>query len=678
MRLCRYDTVRSVLTAGSAFMRRTLMLALAAMVLTLNASAQAPAWTPVGSAAVEAGLAGPAGAPVSEAAYTLDVSALVVRTAQGRRWLSLDRGESWTRVAAGETPAVIRPERDFDVEAPASDPDARVLRDPSAAGRLYALGDGLHVSYDAGETWTTLASDGELVGGPQADLAFDPLEAERLVLANAHGLWRSEDGGLSWASLNDRLPNFPRARFGAGTLTLSAPRLGKLELAGNSWTRLEDDLATPDLPLLDRLRTASPPVAAPAGVQVSFRVWRDGRVVSPDLTACGERNDCGSVAERVVSAFSAVGGRMLAGTSDGRVWISTNDGRSWQRTLAGLPAPDSGRGVTSVWLDPNAPATAAVVFSGAFGGRVFRTVDSGLIWDDVTADLPPGTLTAVAGAVRSSALYVAGEAGAFYAPTNLREPAPPGSWRSIGDALPDGAIRDLRLDDRTGRLYAALDGFGVFETRAPGVADRLRLLNAADLSRRPAAPGGLLTVQGANVASARINGLNAPVLAATPAESQIQAPYQARGREVTVELALVDDDAEALRYPFDDVAPAIFVDHGEPFVMDAATGRLLDLSNPARAGARLLVLAAGLGQVRPPWPAGVPAPLDDPPVAEAQVTAYLNGEPLRVVSATLAGGYVGAYLVELELPMILGAGSAELHIEAAGRSSNAVRLFLDP
>ena len=677
MPLCRCDTVRTPQPPGFIGMRCTIILALATLALALDAFAQAPAWTRVGSNGVEVGLSGPAGAPIGQAAFTLDSSALIVRTADARRWLSLDRGDTWTLVPAAETPAVTRPEVDSDVLPPAAEPDARVLRHPASAGRLYALGDGLYVSYDDGESWTTLASDGEIVGGPQIDLAFDPLEAERLFLANAHGLWRSEDGGLSWTSLNGNLPNFPRARFAAAELTLAAPRLGKFELAGDGWTRLPKKLETPVLPLLDRIRTASPPVAAPEGVLVSFRVWKDGRVVSPDLTLCGERDECGPRQFRLISAFAAVGATMLAGTSDGRVWISHSDGQSWQRALAGLPAPDAGRGVAAVWIDPETPLTAAVVFSGSVGGRVFRSVDGGLIWDDVTADLPPGSMTAVTGAARSSALYVAGLGGAFYAPTNLREPAPPGSWSSIGDSLPGDSVRDLRLDGRTGRLYAALDGFGVFETRAPGVVERLRLLNAADLSRRPAAPGGLLTVQGVAVSSARVNGINAPVLAATPSESQIQAPYQARGRAVTVELSY-PEGAEELSYPFDDVSPAIFVDRGEPFVMDAATGQLLDLRNPARAGARLLVLAAGLGQVRPPWPAGVPAPLDDPPVAEAPVTAYLNGEPLTVISATLAGGYIGAYLVELELPMLLTAGSAELRIEAAGRSSNSVRLFLEP
>ena len=671
---CPFDTVRAR-TRQLRCMRLILTLALGVSVLAHPGAAQSPAWSRVGGLGVEAGLAGPAGAPVSQVAFTLDAGSVVVRTAGGRRWISADRGETWNAVATAAIAAVIRPEIDEDAFPPPSAPDARVVRHPSA-GRLYALGEGLWTSYDGGETWTTLAENGEIIGGPQADIAFDPMESERIFVANANGLWRSEDGGLSWASLSSRLPNFPRARFAGDDLKLTAALLGVFEPAGAEWSRVAADAEPQELPLADRLRTASPPLAAADGVKLSYRVWKDGRPVSGDLTECGERA-CGPEQFHRISAFASAGGRMIAGTNDGRVWISPDGGQTWTRTLSGLPPADAGRGVVSVWIDPDNPATAAAAFSGPVGGRVFRTVDGGAFWDDMTADLPQGTLSAVAGSVRSSALYVGGTAGVFYAPANLREPAPPASWRSITETLPGEAVTDLRLDERTGRLYAALEEFGVYEARAPGVTDRLRLLNAADLSRRAAAPGGLLTVQGAAVTSARVNGLNAPILAATATESQIQAPYQARGREVTVELSY-SGGAEALRYPFDEVAPAIFVDRGEPFVMDAATGQLLDLTNPARAGARLLVLAAGLGQVRPPWPAGVPAPAEDPPVTEAGVTAYLDGSPLRVISSTLAGGYVGAYLVEVELPMILSAGSAELRIEAAGRSSNTVRLYLEP
>jgi len=91
-----------------------------------------------------------------------------------------------------------------------------------------------------------------------------------------------------------------------------------------------------------------------------------------------------------------------------------------------------------------------------------------------------------------------------------------------------------------------------------------------------------------------------------------------------------------------------------------------------------MVLASGLGRVEPAWPTGSPAPLENSPRPVAPVSATLNGQPLRVVSASLAGGYIGAYFVEVELPVTLNAGPAELQITAAGTASNAVRIFVQP
>ena len=72
-----------------------------------------------------------------------------------------------------------------------------------------------------------------------------------------------------------------------------------------------------------------------------------------------------------------------------------------------------------------------------------------------------------------------------------------------------------------------------------------------------------------------------------------------------------------------------------------------------------MILATGLGKVRPEWPTGVPAPLEDPPATVQPVKAYLNGVPLRVLSSTLAGGYIGTYMIEVEVPSVLNSGTAE-------------------
>jgi uncharacterized protein (TIGR03437 family) len=60
------------------------------------------------------------------------------------------------------------------------------------------------------------------------------------------------------------------------------------------------------------------------------------------------------------------------------------------------------------------------------------------------------------------------------------------------------------------------------------------------------------------------------------------------------------------------------------------------------------------------------------------VRAYLDRTPVEITQASLAPGYVGFYLVEIQLPRILNAGSVELLLEAEGQQSNRVRLYLQP
>src|SRR5581483_4715700 len=105
--------------------------------------------------------------------------------------------------------------------------------------------------------------------------------------------------------------------------------------------------------------------------------------------------------------------------------------------------------------------------------------------------------------------------------------------------------------------------------------------------------------------------------------------------------------------PLQRVAPGIVIDpEGTPLIMDAQSGVLLDASKAAHPNTRIQVLATGFGQVTPDWPTGLAAPLSDPPRVRAQVRAYLNGAPVDVTLATLAPGYVGFYLIEVQLPRI--------------------------
>ena len=113
-------------------------------------------------------------------------------------------------------------------------------------------------------------------------------------------------------------------------------------------------------------------------------------------------------------------------------------------------------------------------------------------------------------------------------------------------------------------------------------------------------------------------------------------------------------------------------------LLDGDTGALLDSMTPARAGSRLQILSTGLGRVIPNWPAGIKAPVDNPPAVVADVHAYLDGREVGVTKSVLAPGYIGLYLVEIQLPSIVNYGPAELVIAIDGKESNRVRLYVEP
>jgi uncharacterized protein (TIGR03437 family) len=128
------------------------------------------------------------------------------------------------------------------------------------------------------------------------------------------------------------------------------------------------------------------------------------------------------------------------------------------------------------------------------------------------------------------------------------------------------------------------------------------------------------------------------------------------------------------------VSPAIFVGpDGAPMLYDADSGLPLDGRNLARSGGRIQIFATGLGRVQPDWPAGMPTPLQGAPHAvTAPVKAFLDGVSVPVTRAALAPGYIGFYLIEVQLPVIANFGGAQLHISADGQESNHVQLVIEP
>jgi uncharacterized protein (TIGR03437 family) len=613
----------------------TLVLVGAALV-----SAQSPDWRKVGGTAVEEMLAGPATGPVDEVWFSADGGALFARTHSGRVFQTVDF-ESWT--PAVNAPDPVHLTQVTPVRMPEA--GARVVSGPATNARLYALGKQLFRSGDDGASWETLTALKTLsvIGPGQRSLAISPSNTDQLVVANAYGVWRTNDAGLSWHGLNEFLPNLSIRRIlatpsGASGAQVEADGIGTLELSPGT--------------------TVWQPYRSAVLENEAARTRQYSEMLGAEITAVG-----------------AAGEWVVAGSANGRLWISIDRGKLFHPTQT--PSGVGGR-VEAIFVESTPQGNVALAALSGKGPHVLRATNENF-WDVLDGNLPDASVHGVTGDRASGAVYVATDKGIFWTTTDLETAsANPVNWSSLSDRLPAAAATDVRLDPARITLYATVDGYGMYAAAAPHRRNNLRVVNTADFSTRPAAPGSLLSVVGGRVDSARGGSLNYPVLAVVGNESQIQVPFEAVGPNVALALQVAGNTVNR-NIAVQPVSPAILVGRdAAPMLWDGETGLAIDLKNPAHPNGRVQIWATGLGKVKPDWPTGMPAQLDNPPQVVAAVRAYLDGVEVPVARATLLPGFVGSYLVEVQLPGLTNAGTAELYITAGGHESNRVILIVEP
>jgi uncharacterized protein (TIGR03437 family) len=612
-------------TVGAAVRYATL-----ALVLVPLAAGQSANWRHIGSPAVELMLASPATGPVDSVWFGSD-GRLFARTHSGRTFETSDF-EIWTPSATVTQPLAMHPQVSRIPET-----NAQVVA--AGMGSMFALGKNLYRSDDSGQTWNNLTGykTESVIGTGQRSVDVGP--KGEIVVANDFGVWRSMDNGLSWIGLNQGLPNLPVRRIlatptGTAGTRVAIDGLGAIELQAGSavWMPVQDDTYARE---------------SEANIRLSQMV--------------------GST----VRTYTTGNSYLYAGTIDAKIWVWLDNTSTPRLTNTGnVMGP-----VEKILVDQANPQIALA----AVGSHVLRTINGGGFWDPLDGNLPKNAAVhSIAADIASGAIYAATDQGIFWARTQLDTATTvQPNWISLNTGLQQAPATDIMLDPAGIRLYAAIDGYGVYSTAAPHRVRSVRVVNAADLSTRPAAPGGLLSVVGGRVNSATGGSLNYPVLAAADDGSQIQVPFEATGPNVT--LALVTQTGRVqLGLRVQPVSPAIFVTHdGAPMLQDADSGLLLDARNAAKSGARVQVFATGLGRVNPDWPTGMPVPLDGPPSVVAPIHAYLNGMEIPVAKATLAPGYIGFYVVEVQLPTLNNAGVNELYISAGGVESNRVPIVIE-
>ena len=253
-------------------------------------------------------------------------------------------------------------------------------------------------------------------GGRVADVAVDPTSAERAFAATAAGgVWRSDDGGLSWMPAWG--PDLPQA-MGA----IAAGPDGTL-YAGTG----------------DPVPTRGFAVSGGSGVYSS----RDG---GSTWTPAG-LTDSGSIGRIVVDprdpdrVFVAAAGGLFSPGGDRGLYRSTDGGGSWELVLEG---ENPATGAVDVAIDPRDPRNLLAAMwdrdddrLGGPGSGLYASTDGGDSWREATL---PGNQRE------------AGRIGVAYAPS-----APARAYAIVSNDLQGKAVGLWRSDDggRTWRRTAA-------------------------------------------------------------------------------------------------------------------------------------------------------------------------------------------------------------------------------
>jgi photosystem II stability/assembly factor-like uncharacterized protein len=135
-----------------------------------------------------------------------------------------------------------------------------------------------------------------------------------------------------------------------------------------------------------------------------------------------------------------------------KLWVTTDASIFTDRT-AGLP----NRTITSIAVHPTDPNTAYVTVSGFNTGHVWKTINAGQNWVDVSGTLPNVPVNSiVVDPSDGQNLYVGTDVGVFKSINGA------GSWSALNAGLPNVVVMDLVLNRAGTHLFAFTHGRGAF------------------------------------------------------------------------------------------------------------------------------------------------------------------------------------------------------------------------
>jgi PKD repeat protein/photosystem II stability/assembly factor-like uncharacterized protein len=375
--------------------------------------------------------------------------------------------------------------------------DLAIAASPTNAEEIYIGGINVWKSTDGGVTYDIKSHwfFPPSVGYTHADIHALEMIGNRLYCGSDGGVFRSTNGGTSFADLSDGLSIMQFYRIG-GSEQVPHKIIGGTQDNGCNLINNGDALHTNGGDGMEALISPFDSLVMYTSSQYgSFRRSDDGGYnfsgIFPTASGNGawvtplvmnpQDNDMllagfdevyitlnkGNSDSPISSFGTGASLRNLAiAPSDGythfyastysQIYGTSNSGSTWTDITAGLPTS----AISSITVHPTQPLKVWVTFSGIqIGQKVYVTEDGGTTWTNVSGNLPNIPVNCLIYQNGSAdGLYIGTDVGIYYTDSLLA------GWQYYSAGLPNVIVNDLEINYGIGKIRAGTYGRGIWES----------------------------------------------------------------------------------------------------------------------------------------------------------------------------------------------------------------------
>ena len=397
---------------------------------------------------------------------------------------STNGGDTWVRTSSASTPNFFSTYGWYLCD---------IAVHPTNPNRILSGGVGLYMSTDGGFTWTTRSG----MHVDQHAIEFSISNPAVMYLGNDGGMYRSNDNGTTYTSLNDDLPITQFYELGIG---LQDPNLMGGGTQDNGSKLRRKDLTNWDQAtggdggyfVIDysdssymwaeyqngsHMRTTNGGtnwISANSGI-IGSGLWVTPVAIhptNPQVLYTASTKKLYKTTNRGALWFQFHGNLdsastinhialspknpdlIVVGYSNGKVWKSPNAGGTWVNISTGLPS----RTCEDIIFDPNDVNTFYTCFGGYAATGIYKTVDAGTTWTSITGNLPSIQKNCLEINPNNPAMLYVGTDLGVYATTDSGR-----TWAVLGSGMPKCVVADLELHPKSGVLLAATHGRSVYQ-----------------------------------------------------------------------------------------------------------------------------------------------------------------------------------------------------------------------